>query len=323
MKSQRAHTLSIRPSGGIGRRSSRCPQSGQNRMRSGESCGGTPSSLIAGAQSNMRAAASLRSRISPNLEALTLAGTRVSLWAMNWATAASGFDEVFDGQGQPRPHYAALISILESFTREDVDRRERLQKLALMNQGITFTVYGEKDGLERIFPFDFVPRIIPASEWKTIQDGLVQRITTLNLFLLDVYQEQRCLKDGVIPAELVLSRREYKRELLGLTPPRKIFTHVVGTDLIRNETGENLVLEDNCRCPSGVSYVLENRVLLNRVFPEFFASYPVRPVKEYPTLLLDTLLYVAPRPSQSPVVRVPSRGMHNSAYLADTLLPSD
>ena len=201
---------------------------------------------------------------------------------MNWATATSGFDEVFDAAGLPRPHYAALISILESFTREDVDRRERLQKLALMNQGITFTVYGEKDGLERIFPFDFVPRIIPAPEWKTIQDGLVQRITTLNLFLLDVYQQQRCLKDGIIPPELVLSRKEYKRELLGLVPPRKVFTHVVGTDLIRSETGEYLVLEDNCRCPSGVSYVLENRTLLNRVFPEFFAVLPRAPGQGVP-----------------------------------------
>jgi uncharacterized circularly permuted ATP-grasp superfamily protein len=239
---------------------------------------------------------------------------------MNWALATSGFDEVFEAAGRPRAHYATLISILESFTREDVDRRERLQKLALMNQGITFTVYGEKDGLERIFPFDFVPRIITAPEWKTIQDGLVQRITTLNLFLLDVYQQQRCLTDGVIPPELVLSRKEYKRELLGLVPPRKVFTHVVGTDLIRSEAGEYLVLEDNCRCPSGVSYVLENRTLLNRVFPEFFASYPVRPVKEYPTLLLDSLLYVAPRPSQSPVVVVLSPGIHNSAYFEHSFL---
>jgi len=239
---------------------------------------------------------------------------------MNWAAATSGYDEVFDHGGRPRSHYAPLISILESFTNEDVERRERLQKLALANQGITFTVYGEQEDLERIFPFDFVPRIIPATEWKTIQDGLVQRITTLNLFLQDVYHEQRCLKDGVIPPALVLSRREYKRELLGLTPPRKVFTHVVGTDLIRSEKGEYLVLEDNCRCPSGVSYVLENRTLLNRVFPEFFASYPVRPVKEYPTLLLDTLQFVAPRPSQSPVVVVLSPGIHNSAYFEHSFL---
>src|SRR5215510_13338025 len=239
---------------------------------------------------------------------------------MKWIASKAGFDEVFGRPSAPRAHYASLISILDSFTAEDVERRERLQKLALMNQGITFTVYGEEEGLERIFPFDFVPRIIPAVEWKTIQDGLVQRITTLNLFLQDVYHDQRCLKDGIIPPELVLSRKEFKRELLGLTPPRKIFTHVVGTDLIRSETGDYLVLEDNCRCPSGVSYVLENRTLLNRVFPEFFASYPVRPIKEYPRLLLDTLLFVAPRPSQSPVVVVLSPGIHNSAYFEHSFL---
>src|SRR5687767_15589655 len=135
---------------------------------------------------------------------------------MNWGTAISGFDEVFDAAGVPRSHYAALISILESFTLEDVARRERLQRLALMNQGITFTVYGEKEGLERIFPFDFVPRIIPAAEWKLVQDGLVQRITTLNLFLLDIYGDQKCLADGIVPAELILSRKEYKRELRGV-----------------------------------------------------------------------------------------------------------
>ena len=239
---------------------------------------------------------------------------------MKWVAAKSGFDEVF-GRGQtPRAHYASLISILESFTLEDVARRERLQRLALMNQGITFTVYGEKEGLERIFPFDFVPRIIPAAEWKLVQDGLVQRITTLNLFLLDIYGDQKCLNDKIVPAELVLSRKEYKRELRGVVPPRRIFTHVVGTDIIRDGKGQYLVLEDNCRVPSGVSYVLENRTLLNRVFPEFFASYPVRPIKDYPSLLLDTLLHSAPRASQSPVTVVLSPGIHNSAYFEHSYL---
>ena len=232
---------------------------------------------------------------------------------MKWVAAKSGFDEMFGRGHTPRAHYAALVSILESFTLEDVARRERLQRLALMNQGITFTVYGEKEGLERIFPFDFVPRIIPAAEWKLVQDGLVQRITTLNLFLLDIYGDQKCLADKIVPAELILSRREYKRELRGVVPPRKIFTHVVGTDIIRDGKGQYLVLEDNCRVPSGVSYVLENRTLLNRVFPEFFASYPVRPIKDYPSLLLETLLYIAPRASENPVVVVLSPGIHNSA----------
>ena len=239
---------------------------------------------------------------------------------MNWVTDATGFDEIFDRERAPRPHYAPLVSILESFTKEDVERRERLQKLALMNHGITFTVYGEQDGLERIFPFDFVPRIIPAAEWKVVQDGLVQRITALNLFLLDIYGDQKCLADGIVPHELIYSRKEYHRELRGMVPSRRIFTHVVGTDIIRNDRGEYLVLEDNCRVPSGVSYVLENRTLLNRVFPEFFASYPVRPIKDYPALLLETLLYVSRRASENPVVVVLSPGIHNSAYFEHSFL---
>src|SRR5215831_20195222 len=148
---------------------------------------------------------------------------------MKWIASKAGFDEVFGRPSAPRTHYASLISILESFTLEDVARRERLQRLALMDQGITFTVYGEKDGLERIFPFDFVPRIIPAGEWERIEAGLIQRVTALNLFINDVYQDQTCLRDKIIPAELVLSRKEYKRELLKVTPPRQIYTHVVGT----------------------------------------------------------------------------------------------
>jgi uncharacterized circularly permuted ATP-grasp superfamily protein len=239
---------------------------------------------------------------------------------VRWAPPAPGFDEVFAPDGQPRPHYAPLLSLLEGFTRDDVDRRERLQKLALMSQGITFTVYGEQEGLERIFPFDFVPRIVPGAEWKRLQDGLVQRITALNLFLADLYHEQKCLRDRVVPADLILSRKEYKRELLGVMPPRKVFTHVVGTDIIRDDRGDYLVLEDNCRVPSGVSYVLENRTLLNRVFPEFFSAYPIRPIKDYPRLLLDTLLFAAPRPGPHPVVVVLSPGVHNSAYFEHSFL---
>jgi len=230
------------------------------------------------------------------------------------------FDEAFDKKGTARQHYRPLVSILESFTQGEIERRERLQKLSLMDQGITFTVYGQKEGTERIFPFDFVPRVIPSREWERLQAGLVQRVTALNLFILDVYQGQKCLKDRIIPPEIVLSRKEYKRELLNVIPPRQIFTHVVGTDIIRNGAGEYLVLEDNCRCPSGVSYVLENRNTLNRVFPEFFKYYPVRPIKDYPTLLLDTLLHAAPRFSEKPVVVILTPGMANSAYFEHSFL---
>src|SRR5690349_20105243 len=154
----------------------------------------------------------------------------ISWGAVKWVPETRAYDEAFERTAAPRPHYRGLVGALESFTLTEIDRRERLQKISLVDQGITFTVYGEKDGLERIFPFDFVPRIITAGEWERIEAGLIQRETALNLFIADVYQEQKCLKDGVIPAELILSRKEYKRELLRVVPPRQIYTHVVGTD---------------------------------------------------------------------------------------------
>jgi uncharacterized circularly permuted ATP-grasp superfamily protein len=242
------------------------------------------------------------------------------LAAVKWVPDSTAFDEAFDKTGTPRTHYRALVSLLESFTHEEIDRRERLQKLALVDQGITFTVYGEKDGIERIFPFDFVPRILTAREWEKLEAGLIQRVTALNLFIADVYAGQKCLKDNVIPPALVLSRKEYKRELLNVVPPRRIYTHVVGTDIIRNDRGDYLVLEDNCRVPSGVSYVLENRNLLNRVFPELFGYYPVRPIKDYPNLLLETLLHAAPRAGENPVAVVLSPGIYNSAFFEHSFL---
>ena len=240
--------------------------------------------------------------------------------AVKWVPETTAYDEAFDRSAAPRSHYRPLVTTLESFTLTEIARRERLQKISLVDQGITFTVYGEKDGLERIFPFDFVPRIIPAHEWERIEAGLIQRVTALNLFIADIYQEQKCLRDKVIPPELVLSRKEYKRELLRVTPPRQIYTHVVGTDIIRNDRGEFLILEDNCRCPSGVSYVLENRNLLHRVFPEFFTRYPVRSIRDYPRLLLDTLLWSASRATENPVAVVLTPGIHNSAYFEHSFL---
>src|SRR5437667_122285 len=227
---------------------------------------------------------------------------------------------MIQASGDPRAHYRGIVGVLESFTQGEVSRRERLQKLALMDQGITFTVYGEKEGLERIFPFDFVPRVVTAREWERLEAGLVQRVTALNLFIADVYGEQKCLKDNVLPPALLLSRKEYKRELLNVRPPRGVYTHVVGTDLTRDDRGEFLVLEDNCRCPSGVSYVLENRNLMTRVFPELFGPYPVRPIKDYPNLLLDALLHAAPRTAESPAAVVLSPGIHNSAFFEHSFL---
>jgi uncharacterized circularly permuted ATP-grasp superfamily protein len=239
---------------------------------------------------------------------------------VQWVVDSSAFDEVFERPAAPRSHYSALVSILESFTQGELDRRERLQKLSLIDQGITFTVYGAEEGIERIFPFDFVPRMIADAEWERIESGLIQRITALNLFIRDVYGEQRCLKDRLLPAELIYSRVEFKRELLGVIPPKGIYTHIVGTDIIRDDHGEYLVLEDNCRCPSGVSYVLENRNLLHRVFPEFFTSYPVRPIRDYPHLLRETLRHVAPRGSENPVAVLLTPGIYNSAFFEHSFL---
>ena len=238
---------------------------------------------------------------------------------MEWIPESASYDEIFSPGGATRGHYERVLGILGGLDPREIARRERLQNLSLLNQGITFAVYGDRRGSERVFPFDFVPRIVPASEWRRLEAGLVQRITALNLFLKDVYTERACLREGIVPWELVLSRKEYKRELLGVVPPREIYTHVVGTDLIRGDDGEYLVLEDNCRCPSGVSYVLENRSLLKRSFPELFSAYAVRPVESYPAQLADVLRHVARRTDRAaPVVLTP--GQFNSAYFEHSFL---
>lgn len=239
---------------------------------------------------------------------------------MRWTTIHSGFDEAFDTSGIPRPHYEQIVNALGSLTDEQIAYRGRLQEVSSRNQGITFNVYGSEEGEEKVFPFDFVPRVIPAHEWNVIEKGLIQRITAINHFLLDVYTDQKILKDGVIPWELVLTRSDYRRELLGVRPPHKVYTHVVGTDLIRDDNGDYLVLEDNCRTPSGVSYVVENRNTLQRTFPELFAKVPVRPVRNYPDLLLETLKHVAPRRGQSGLSVVLTPGRANSAYFEHTFL---
>jgi uncharacterized circularly permuted ATP-grasp superfamily protein len=239
---------------------------------------------------------------------------------VDWQLEQGGFDEIFAAGGEPRPHYRTVVGVLGAMEERELARRERLQKLSLLNQGITFTVYGDREGTERVFPFDFVPRIVPREEWERIERGLVQRVTALNLFLRDVYTERRCLQEGIVPWELVLSRKEYKRELVGVVPTRGVFTHVVGTDLIRDDRGEYLVLEDNCRCPSGVSYVLENRNLLSRSFPELFSAHAVRPVGGYARDLRDTLSFVAPASGEDPVVVVLTPGRFNSAYFEHSFL---
>lgn len=239
---------------------------------------------------------------------------------MKWTTVLKGYDEAFDENGVPRPHYQTVVQALGVLTDEQIKYRGRLQEISARNQGITFNVYGSDEGEERIFPFDFVPRIIPAHEWELIERGLIQRTTAINLFLTDIYSDQECLKDGLVPWELVLSRTDYRRELLGVQPPHGVFTHVVGTDLIRDDKGQYLVLEDNCRCPSGVSYVVQNRTSLQRTFPELFAGLPVRKVRNYSDMLRETLEFMAPRGAGHGKCVLLSPGRANSAYFEHSFL---
>lgn len=239
---------------------------------------------------------------------------------MEWLAAKHGYDEALSADNAPRDWYENIVSALEQFDSEEISRREQLQQVSLVNQGITFTVYGREEGVERVFPFDFVPRIISGSEWNSVEAGLVQRLEAINLFLADIYSDQKCLRDGVIPHDLVFERGDFRRELIGTRPRHGIYTHIVGTDLLRDDNGGFLVLEDNCRCPSGVSYVLENRNLLSRVFPELFSRYGVRPVEQYPHLLLETLRFTAPRGRENPTIAVLTPGVYNSAYFEHSFL---
>ncbi|NJK91680.1 MAG: circularly permuted type 2 ATP-grasp protein [Blastochloris sp.] len=233
------------------------------------------------------------------------------------------FDEMFTAAGKVRPHYKTLKQRFDELSLKEFDQKRQSVDLSFMRLGITFTVYGDSEGTERIFPFDLVPRIIPKSEWEYLERGLEQRITALNMFLRDVYHEQRILKEGVIPASYVLSAKHFRPEFMGIKVPRDIYIHICGTDLIRDEKGEYLVLEDNGRCPSGVSYVMENRQAMKRAFPNLFESAGVRPVDSYAHDLLNTLRYVAPNGKDDPTVAVLTPGIYNSAYFEHSFLAKE
>ena len=230
------------------------------------------------------------------------------------------FDEMVDGGGEVRPHYARFRELFQSLSLKEFDLKRQSVDLAFLRQGITFNVYGDSAGAEKIFPFDLLPRIIPAKEWEMIERGLAQRITALNLFLHDIYHEQKIIKDGVIPAHYVLSGKHFRREFVNFNVPKDIYIHVCGTDLIRDDKGNYLVLEDNGRCPSGVSYVLENRRAMKRTFPGLFESIGVRPVEDYPRELLKMLQHIAPAGVSDPTVVLLTPGAFNSAYFEHTYL---
>ena len=230
------------------------------------------------------------------------------------------YDEMFDAQGHPRPHYRRLHERFQSLDRGEFERRRAAVDLSFMRQGITFTVYHDDQGTERIFPFDLIPRIFPRREWDFLVRGLEQRILALNLFLKDVYGDQRILKEGVIPAPYVLGARHFRREFMGFRVPKDIYIHVCGTDLIRGADGRFLVLEDNARCPSGVSYMLENRQALKRAFPNFFSRMGVLPVKDYAGELLKVLRHITPEGRDRPNVVLLTPGVFNSAYFEHCFL---
>jgi len=230
------------------------------------------------------------------------------------------FDEMFTEPGSPRPHYAPVTRRLAKLNSAALDRRRRMADVSFRNQGITFTVYGDQRGVEKTFPFDLVPRIIPANEWDIIERGLIQRITALNMFCQDIYHDQRILREGIIPPELIYGAKMFRREMFGVNVPRDVYIHICGTDLIRDKWGQYLVLEDNGRTPSGVSYVLENRAVMKRVFPSIFGAYRVRAIEDYPYNLLQCLKYVAPNRIDDPSIVVLTPGTYNSAYFEHSFL---
>jgi uncharacterized circularly permuted ATP-grasp superfamily protein len=230
------------------------------------------------------------------------------------------YDEMFDGELRPRPHYEVLFRRLHGLSPEEFRRRKAMTDLSMLQDGVGFTVYRQEEGIERVWPMDPVPRIIPAAEWERIERGLVQRLTALNLFLKDVYHDQLILRDRVIDPRLVHEGAFFRREFVGAAVPRDIYVHVCGTDLVRDADGRYLVLEDNCRTPSGVSYMLQNRQVLKRVFPQVFGQYEVRVTDDYPAALLDVLRYIAPGGRPDPTVVLLSPGMYNSAYFEHTFL---
>ncbi len=233
---------------------------------------------------------------------------------------ARAFDEAIDRGAVPRALYRDVVSRLEGYGPREFQRRRQLIELVFRNQGITFTVYGDASGTERSFPFDPVPRLIAAAEWALLERGLRQRVLALNLFLADVYGEQAILADGVVPHRLVLANPAYRPRMRGVRLPFDTYTHVVGTDLIRDEDGRYLVLEDNLRVPSGVSYMLANRAVMARSFPRMMEATPVRPVRHYPLALLECLRSLSPREMLDPTVVVLTPGPFNSAYFEHAYL---
>jgi uncharacterized circularly permuted ATP-grasp superfamily protein len=237
----------------------------------------------------------------------------------NYPVPGGLYDEMY-AQGKVRHHYKALVSGLMNLSNEEFSQKNEIAKKLFMTQGITFTVYDNGEGIEKIFPFDVIPRIITSAEWKVIEAGIKQRLKALNIFLTDIYHEQCILKDGVIPSDLIFSCPYFLKEMISVDVPFNIYTHISGVDLIRSDNGEFYVLEDNLRTPSGVSYMLENRNISNRIFPNQLRTNKVQLVRNYPDLLLRNLLELSNLQTSKPTVVLLTPGIYNSAYFEHSTL---
>ena len=235
-------------------------------------------------------------------------------------TVKAFYNEMHDDKGEVRPHYAAFQAWLSEMPAERITQKRAEADALFHRYGITFAVYGEQVDTERLIPFDIIPRIIPANEWATLADGLRQRVKALNLFLKDIYHDQEILAAGRIPREQVLGNAQFREVMRGVDVPGDVYAHIAGVDVVRAGAGEYYVLEDNLRVPSGVSYMLENRKMMMRLFPRLFSRYRVAPVDRYPDMLLNMLRSVAPVGVTDPTVVVLTPGSYNSAYFEHAFL---
>jgi uncharacterized circularly permuted ATP-grasp superfamily protein len=230
------------------------------------------------------------------------------------------YDEMLDARAQPRRSYRRLYRELLKLTPQELLLSKQQADLSFFNQGITFTVYGRQEGTERIFPHDLLPRIVSGADWDVIERGLTQRVTALNLFLRDLYHERRIVKDGIVPGEVIYTCRHFRRQMMDVRVPRDAYVNVMGTDLVRLPDGHFVVLEDNLRVPSGVSYMLSSRKVMKQIFPALFRKYGVRPIEQYSQMLLSTLRSLAPDGRGDPTIVLLTPGVYNSAYYEHAFL---
>ena len=230
------------------------------------------------------------------------------------------YDELIAAKGKPRRAATAITDYLGNLGSEEIQARQQAAELAILEMGISFTIYSEGENIDRAWPFDIIPRVISLREWETIEQGLAQRLTALNMFINDIYNDQNIVKDKVIPKYVFANSKNFREQCRGFTPPLGVWAHICGSDLVRDKDGKVYVLEDNLRVPSGVSYMLENRQLTKRVFPELFDNTSILPVDDYTNQLFDMLASISPRPQDHPKIAVLTPGIFNSAYFEHSFL---